>query len=229
MSWLSIFGNDLVDHIEYLDYSQWAPWFTQHGFWCVVEKMDSLGRGHRAFISACLVPLFSFNLTLLISLFSSLYYGLIFSSLGLKYNKTKTKPNLIFNLLWQCPALPAQGSRRPYHHSLFNRYKLLSTSLLHWNRPLVSSALSWLYLMGSHYVSLPRHFWSVHLCHPLCSLEFCTTTLAGFHPTSLGTPVLAPLKVVSIGQPCIEYLFLEPRHRKALVTQAWWLQSNPKY
>lgn len=89
--------------------------------------------------------------------------------------------------------------------------------MLHLCFPMLSLQL---YLMGSHYVSLPRYFWDPHLCQPLCSLESYTTTLVGFLPTSLVTLLLAPLKVISSEQPCTGYLFLEPRHRKALLTQA---------
>lgn len=63
--------------------------------------------------------------------------------------------------------------------------------------------------MGSHYVSLPRHVWGVHLCQPFCSsLESYTTTLAGFLPTSLDTPILTPLKVIIIDSSIWDICFL---------------------
>lgn len=156
--------------------------------------MDNLGRGHRAFISTHLVPLFSFNLTLSTSLFSSLFVILLLTHaqlFRLKNNRNKIP------FLTSCgnALLSLQGDLEGLvttHCSTTTNYSLPppSTETNLWF-PVLSF---WLYLMGSHYASLPRHFWGVHLCQPLCSLESYTTTIAGFLPTSLGTPLLAPLK-----------------------------------
>lgn len=169
------------------------------------EKWTIWAKNTIALISTHLVPLFSFNLNLSTSLPSLhtlpppllYHYLLMLNSLGLRY--TPIQP--IFSLSWWHLALPPQqSSRRPYHQSLFNHCKLLSTSTRHWSHSLRAPRLSLrLYRMGSHCASLPRHFWGVHLCQPFCSSpESYTTTLAGFLPTSLDTPLLTPLKVITV-------------------------------
>lgn len=202
MSWLTIFGNSFVEHTAARLWSMnilpHTARFLPYGRkkWTIWAKNTLKPILYLSFL---LISISQLSPLLLDSFPPPSVIPLsMLNSLGLKYNPNSTHIQApMLNL-----ALPAQqqSSRRLYHHSLFNHCKLLSPCTCHWSHSLLAPRLSLrLYLMGSHCVSLPRHFWGIHLCQPFCSsLESYTTTLAGFLPTSLDTPLLIPLKVIII-------------------------------